>query len=83
MLPISFPHRLIFFTLVDFGEVGKILRNNRVKLNKDHLGGVCDSSWIRWCFHWASAANETLQVLKRHNEGLYHMYLILTHSPAV
>lgn len=33
--------------------------------------------------HWASAANETLQVLKRHNEGLHHMYLILTHSPAV
>lgn len=44
MLPICF--------LVDFEEVGKILRNNRVKLN--HLRRVCDSSWIRWCFHWCS-----------------------------
>lgn len=43
-----------YFALVDFGEVGKTLRNSLVKLNKDHLGGVCDSSWIRWCFHWCS-----------------------------
>lgn len=43
-----------YFALVDFGEVGKILGNNHVKLNKDHLWGVCDSSWIHWCFHWCS-----------------------------
>lgn len=48
-LPICFLQS--YFALV---EVGKILRNNHVKLNKDHLRGVCDSSWIRWCFHWCS-----------------------------
>lgn len=39
------------------------------------------SAGVSAAVHRSSAANETLQVLKRHNEGLYHMYLILTRSP--